>query len=378
MLIGLTFYAASSKIYFGHWYIIDLRYADLPVLTTLTSIFRASGRFFWPVGYFAIIAVVAVLAKSLTPPLALTGIALAGLIQWADIQPLVVGVRYGSKVHPELVDRAAFARAAASHSEFTLYPAYHCAREPDRDRLLQVQLIAARAGIPVNGAYLNRRQLDCSEAEKRFYGHIAADSVTLNPLIVMFRSAVLPSLPFTQAAAGFACRDAASVIVCSRDASDAAFTALGREPDVDPMPVERKLFVGEQGEGVPFLAIGWSTGDERSRWAQGPHTSIIGRLNKPICSAIVFEALVQPLSFGNYIVERAMVTLNGDPAGEITIAEGAPHVVRHKIPLGDRCIQDINIGLHFSNLQSLQQLKLNADVRKLSWLFSWFSVAGEH
>jgi Family of unknown function (DUF6311) len=391
LLVGLTLYAASSKLYIGHWYVGDLGYENLPVLSTLTSRLRSSGRFFWPVGYFAVIAAVTLLAKTLLTRTAVLAITAAVLTQWADVNLLIVLrgesaeradldldilKRKTAAASPDLVDRVAFTNAAASHSEFTLYPTYFCAGKTDRNKILQLQLIAARANIPVNAAYLYGGKLNCSEAGDRFVKNIAADSVTRNPLVVIFNRAVATQLSSSQAMAGFRCRDASGMIVCSRSAEDPAFVALGMpfRAEPQPLPVDKELSIGERGEAEPFLAAGWWSAEGPWRWGRGQETSIIGRLSKPICSGLVFKAMVAPLSSGPYAVDRAKVTLNGDAAGEIAMTERALHVIKHIIPLGDRCIQDVDIGLYFPDLRSPQELKINADSRKLSWMFQWISI----
>jgi Family of unknown function (DUF6311) len=394
LLTGLTFFAASSKAYIGQWHIGDLGYETLPVLDTVTSVFRSSGRFFWPVGYFAVIAAVALLARTVSAHTAAVATAAVVFIQWADINSLVVSKKVGAESadldlrkvwsgkakneSPNLVDRVAFSRAANSHSEFALYPTYSCAEETDQDKILQLQLIAARANIPVNGAYLSHGQTDCGEVRDRFVKNIAADSVTQNPLVVIFDRTVAAQLSSRRAMAGFNCRDGSGMIVCSRNATDPAFTALGMpfRTETAMLPVEEELSIGKQQKAEPFLAVGWWDPEGQWRWGRGEETSIVARLSRPVCSTLVFKAMVLPLSSGPYVVDRAKATLNGAAAGEITLTERAPHVMQHEIPLGERCVQDVDIGLHFSDLRSPQELKINDDPRKLSWMFQWISIGG--
>jgi len=380
VLIGLTLYAASDKLYLGHWYLGDLRYRSLPGLRTLTSVLRSSGRFFWPVGYCATIALVALFVRRTPLSLAITVLIAAVLVQWSDIRPLLAFTQINWQANPELIDRKAFASAAQSYSEFTLYPPAACAASiADRDVILQLQLIAGRAKIPVNAAFTNRGLPVCSEAENRFAVDIAADSVTPNPLVISLKNA-LPGPPtwlLTPATDGFSCREAATVIVCSKSPSNPEFARLGEKIKLIPLPVGKELSVAKQGAGAPFLGIGWSLADEQARWASGPDTTITGKLDKPICNTLIFRALVSPFSFGNYIVASAKMTLNDKEAGEVIVKGIGPQVFQHEVSLGDRCVDLVKIGLHFSNLQSPQQLGMNADVRNVSWLFQWFSVAGK-
>ena len=253
--------------------------------------------------------------------------------------------------------------------------------------ILQLQLIAGRAKIPVNAAFTNRGLPDCSEAENRFAVNIAGESVTPNPLVISLKSdradsraaylpyAWSPTLLVTQATEGYSCREAATVIVCSKSPSNPDFVRLGEEVKPTPLPVGKELSVAKHGAGAPFLGIGWSIADEQVRWASGPDTSIIGKLDKPICNTLIFRAFVTPLSFRDYIVAGAKMTLTDKEAVEVIVKGIDPQVVQHEVSLGDRCVDTVKIGLHFSNLQSPQQIGMNPDVRNLSWLFRWFSVA---
>jgi hypothetical protein len=282
------------------------------------------------------------------------------------------------RAKPELIDRRAFASAAQSYSEFALYPPANCMYQ-EREVLVQLQLIAAQAKIPAGAAYTNRGGPDCVEAESRFRHNIEAGSITPNPLVIALEPAwpwpptVLP----IEAAAGFICRENSRTIVCSRRADDAKFIALGKE--LEPpgfLPVGKELSVAKQGAGTPFLGVGWSLADEQLRWATGPNTVIIGTVGKPICNTLVFKALVMPMSFGDYFVGSAKLTLNDRDAGEIAVNGSAQQVVQRDILLGGHCINVIKLELHFSKLRSPKELGMNTDTRYVSWLFRWFSVAG--
>jgi hypothetical protein len=228
----------------------------------------------------------------------------------------------------------------------------------------------------VNAAFTNRGDTDCTEAEKRFSDNIAAHSVTPNPLVIALKNAWPQFLLTTRAIDGFSCREAPSVVVCSRNSADPIFVRLGKELKPIPLPVGKELWAAKQGSGTPFLGIGWSLAENEVRWASGPDTTIGGTLDKPICNTLIFRALVSPLAFGNYVVASAKLTLDDREVGEILLKGPSPQVVQQAIPLGDRCVNAIKLGLHFSKLRSPYDLGMNTDTRDLSWLFRWFSVAG--
>jgi hypothetical protein len=377
ILVGLTVYAVSDKLYLGQQYIVDLGYRKLPGLSTLTSVFRSSGRFFWPVGYCVLIVFIAIIARRFSRPVAAAVLLSAVLVQWVDMRPLLAVTRAGWQVKPELVDRKAFIEATKSYGEFVLYPPSACPVMSERDIIAQLQLIAAQAKLPVNAAFVNRGGPSCADAENRFSKDIAADAVTKNPLVISLKSAWSPTLLVTGATNGFTCRETVNLIVCGKNPIDPVFTRLGGEIRPIALGTQRELSAANQGAGIPYLGIGWSLADQYVRWASGPETTIAGRLEKPVCNSLTFKALVTPLSFGNYVAATAKLTLNDTEVGEISLSSPAQQLVQHTISLGGRCVDTIKLGLHFKDLKSPAELGMNPDVRKLSWLFRWFSVTGD-
>lgn len=377
ILVGLTVYAVSDKLYLGQRYLFDLGYRNLPGLSTLTSVFRSSGRFFWPAGYCALIVFIAVIARRFSRPAAATILLSAVLVQWIDMRPLLAVTRAVWQVKPELVDRKAFIEATKSYGEFVLYPPSACPVMSERDIIVQLQLIAAQAKLPVNAAFVNRGGPSCADAENRFSNDIAADAVTKNPLVIVLKSAWSPTLLVTGATNGFACRETVNLVVCSRNQSDPVFAKLGEQIRPVALGTQRELSAANQGAGVPYLGIGWSVADQHVRWASGPETTIAGRLEKPICNSLTFRALVTPLSFGSYIAATATLALNDTYVGDISLSSPAQQLAQHTIPLGGRCVDNIKLGLHFTDLKSPAELGMNPDSRKLSWLFQWFSITGD-
>jgi Family of unknown function (DUF6311) len=374
-LIGLTLFAASSKIYVGSWYVVDLRYETLPVLSLLTSVFRASGRFFWPAGYVLVIGAVVVLARSKMRRPALLLVPWIIMIQLIDISPLLSYVKAATSPRTAQID--SLTRAASAHSEIALHPIFHCARPSDRGNILQLQLIAARANIPVNGAYINRIDVNCPASRQQVLQKIDAESVTSNPLIVIFKDSFPASVLKDEAAADFACRDATFAFACSRQRDHPAFVALGGEIEPLRMPLGTQLGIGQGGSGLPFLGAGWSAAEGHFRWLDGDVASLIGLLEQSVCNTLTLHASVLPFSYGDYVVRHAKVILNGQSAGEITLPGPGSQVISHSIALGGRCTDTVKLELRFEDLRSPKDLGMNADPRRISWGVQWFSLTGD-
>jgi hypothetical protein len=372
-LVGLTLYAVSSKVYFGSRLVADLRYDDWPILNTLTSIFRSSGRFFWPVGYLLVIGAIAILARKVAQWAFVPLITVAILAQLWDIRPLLNHAWASSLPYAELIDRAKWARAMAAHDEVTIYPDYYCIDRQHHALVTQLQLTAALSRIPVNAAYINRKYSNCSGSVLK--GRLDSVSVTSNPLVVVFKNRMPVQLLKSDVAEEFACRDADFAFVCSRQSNAPAFVALGTEFHAPAIPLGAQLAVGEGGRGASFLEAGWSDPEGGRRWAQGRVTSIMGKLDQPVCQSLSFKALVYPLSKGAYMPRRAKVILNGEAAGQIVLQTPDEQVISHTIPLGGRCTEEVRLELQFEALRAPKDLGINDDPRRLSWMFVWFSLA---
>jgi hypothetical protein len=298
-------------------------------------------------------------------------------IQALDIAPLMRRTA-NAAVPRHVIDMEAWTKAAKAYGGFTLYPAYLCAPPRQGNRILQLQLVAARAGIPTNGAYTNRVQLDCPSARARTIDNLMAESVSPNSLVIAFKDSVPLQALQGKATAGLTCREGAFAFVCSPqgNANNAAFISLGPEFKMPETPLGTKLSVQERGSGAPFLSHGWSESVGQSRWAMGPVTSIYIHPSQPICETFVFEAMVVPFSSGGYRVRTAKVILNGEDSGRIDLGDASKQVVRSAIPLDGRCIKEATLELHFEGLRSPRELGLSWDARQLSWQFDWFSVSG--
>src|SRR5262249_10280455 len=86
LLVLFTLYALSTKVYLRSYRLLS--YSLPPFVDMVTGTFQSSGRFFWVVGYAILFATLtAVMSKPSWPGMLF--VALALLIQWVDVQPLV-------------------------------------------------------------------------------------------------------------------------------------------------------------------------------------------------------------------------------------------------------------------------------------------------
>ena len=162
-------YALSNQIYFGPQQILVLRYPT--ILEGLTSQFRASGRFFWTVGYSLVIFSMVVLYRGFGKRTFAFAVFLLVFLQLADL-----GDRYK-------VLRASVVRDSSQPMNFAMwdtrlgksvetlyfYPKFKCG-QPPHGTLLPVMRYAAERGLNLNTGYIARYTPDCHDVEREIAG----------------------------------------------------------------------------------------------------------------------------------------------------------------------------------------------------------------
>jgi hypothetical protein len=151
VLVALTLLAVSHKVGFGTRIVLDLG----PAPGVLEQ-FRASGRFFWPAGYVLLIGAMVLLAR-VAPVLCLV----AGLVQFADAQPLRAAIAGWAGQHPAWSVAAPALRAElARASSLTLLPSWPCVEKAGGDEtyalLLETLALASERAVPASTMYVAR------------------------------------------------------------------------------------------------------------------------------------------------------------------------------------------------------------------------------
>jgi hypothetical protein len=164
ILVLCILYALSNRIYFGD---IELISYPLPTWTTrLTGTFRASGRFFWPVGYVILFSVLVVVLRQawvrqhagISAGLLLTLLAM----QAADVQPLIHNIQLKAS-KPAVNDIAELSTVMNDVDKIFVYPAFGCGNdEPTLYWLFQ--RVAAQYGKLLNTGYIARLHPDCMKS----------------------------------------------------------------------------------------------------------------------------------------------------------------------------------------------------------------------
>lgn len=156
IMVGLVFYALSSEAWVGEWRVLSYK-IPYPA-NLLTETFRASGRFFWPVGFLLIALAVAALARSRRRwvPILLIGVV---AVQGADIRSLLHSVQAHASQAP-LYNFGQWRKALPGVAAIDVYPAYGCP-ELYKQPYAFLQLLAGEIGATINTGYLARTNASC-------------------------------------------------------------------------------------------------------------------------------------------------------------------------------------------------------------------------
>jgi hypothetical protein len=212
-LLALTLIAVTHRVGLGGTMLLDLG-----AVPGFLEQFRASGRFFWPVGLALAVGVVALLARGFAGR---AGVALAlglGLLQFADAAALRDELRRLVRQEaPWAVDAAALRPLLAESRQLTLLPSWFCSpaatraeRDEEQHRLLHLLALASERAVPVNTMYVARWKEPprCHDAE------LAAAPLGPGELRIILPTARARDLPRVPDAAR-ACRELGELLVCA-------------------------------------------------------------------------------------------------------------------------------------------------------------------
>ncbi|MBP0463971.1 hypothetical protein J5Y09_08615 [Roseomonas sp. PWR1] len=153
-LAGLTLLALSFRVGAGGAVLVDL--GDPP---GFLEQFRASGRFFWPVGLALLVGAAALLAR--LPRFGPVAVLALGLLQFADAAPNRAALAaWAGQRQPWTVEATPLRALLAEARSVAIFPTWPCVPKPDtlgdHGRQLQVLNLAAERGVTANTMYVAR------------------------------------------------------------------------------------------------------------------------------------------------------------------------------------------------------------------------------
>lgn len=266
-LLGLSVVALSNRIYAGHLLLLDL--GDEPWEKLFAPV-RASGRFFWPVGYALMIGAAVVVAKRLPRPAAVIVFAAAALLQFADTGPL----------RQRAADFLAGADAAppngmalpAGTTFVSVAPSSMCtASQQTLELSASLLLRAARAGWRLGGAFLARAPRGFSCDKERL--DAIESPLATGEARVMTTAESIAAIRLPNLGLAARCIKTGTVVICSREH---ALPSGNAAPEAGALP---RLDV-EAGklENIalrPLLSSGWLTDADGSIRSDGIYATLL-------------------------------------------------------------------------------------------------------
>lgn len=162
LLVMFFIYTLSCEIYFGAFKIASIHYPSF--MDSLVHQFRASGRFFWPVGYaIAIFSIVTVFRYAQKKKIVILLTAL--LLQVADLQQRQnIFIATTNRQTPQLIDLKHWKTTLGdSIKHIYFYPKFRCGKLPPHDTILPTMLYASQNALTLNTGYIARYQPDCND-----------------------------------------------------------------------------------------------------------------------------------------------------------------------------------------------------------------------
>jgi len=169
ILIIYATYALSNQIYFGSQKILTLSYPG--VLNGITSQFRVSGRFFWPVGYCIVIYVFVFLHRRLDSRTFVLAATLLTGLQLADLEDRYKIMRATAlRTSPQPMDYSKWDLAIRGDIKtLYFYPKFKCGSQPF-ETLMPVMRYAAERNLKLNTGYIARYSPDCQDVKSEIKG----------------------------------------------------------------------------------------------------------------------------------------------------------------------------------------------------------------
>ncbi|WP_242445013.1 DUF6311 domain-containing protein [Ectopseudomonas oleovorans] len=163
LMLGYSLYALSNQVYFGSTEVLVIRYPEF--LNGLTAQFRASGRFFWAVGYCVAVFSLLTLYRH-QGRIAFTAIVTVLVaLQLADLRPLYRALKEKiSTQTSQQMNYSAWDAALGVHIHtLYFYPKFKCGQYPPHDSLLPIMRYAGERHLNLNTGYIARYTPRCDD-----------------------------------------------------------------------------------------------------------------------------------------------------------------------------------------------------------------------
>ena len=177
VMFGYALYSLSNKVYFGNFLVAIINYPE--ILGAITSQFRASGRFFWPVGYAVIIFSFLSIYRYLSFRVFVAFVFAVVLIQIGDIKDRyylmksIANRKEVQRINPKEWD----VELGSGKKNIYFYPKFKCGKNSPHESLLPLMLYASKRGLNINTGYIARHTPSCDDVEAEIAASKPSESV---------------------------------------------------------------------------------------------------------------------------------------------------------------------------------------------------------
>jgi hypothetical protein len=181
IILSLFFiYSLSNNIYFQKSLVLSYEVPE--ILNRITNTFRASGRFFWTIGYCLIIFSILVFHKKGWGKSAYFKIFLLLLLvlQALDTRPYIKEARAAARgAGNEIVDFDLFDSVVNKETTETIYyyPYFGCEKSYVMHTLMPIMLYSSLSSININTGYIARYSRSCDDVAEEIKNSKPEDSV---------------------------------------------------------------------------------------------------------------------------------------------------------------------------------------------------------
>lgn len=362
-MIGLSLFALSNQIGFGAY---TFSYPLPNTIEGLASIFRASGRMFWPVFYTLVLLVLYLIVRGYRAPIAIGLLAVALAVQVTDTRIAWQSMRATKMLPPSSVwpspMRAPFWDSAAAHYKNirALMP------KNQSDQWQPIAWFAATHGLSTDAVYMGRMSPKALEqaqrdAQRRLSsGEYAADS-----LYILDDDALELAVKNVRSDTDLLTRVDDFVVLApgwKRCAQCLAMVDEGRS--MSALPLSQPGLVQRFNRQSRQLLKGWAAPESWGTWSEGTEAQIAVRV-APQSSAIVMDVLafVMPPN----LTQRVIVSIDGVEALSTRLTQVQDNLL--EIPLSAAAREKLQNGqaltlqIHLPDATSPRNLGLNDDAR---------------
>ncbi|KAE9649396.1 DUF6311 domain-containing protein [Pseudomonas sp. PB106] len=362
-LAGLWLFALSNQIGVGAQ---TFSYPLPDFALNLASIFRASGRMFWPVLYALILLVIFLLVRGFRPRLVVTFLLVALAVQIVDTRNGWMGLRQSKMLTPSSVWASPmvdpFWASAAAH-----YPNIRSLMPENQSPRWQVIAdFAATHGLKTDAVYLGRMSTKATNrARQNAQDMLGSGQYYADSLYVIDDSVLAEAARNVNSETDLLTRVDGLVVLApgwKRCAQCLPMHDEGRQmsPLVLMRPGQTLTFNYTQRQ----LVSGWSIPENWGTWSQGRRAQIDLRVT-PQARSIVLEvmAFVPP----QHPAQRVVVSLNGEQVlvTRLTQLHGNQLEIPISASIRRHLVDDdrLTLELQLPDAISPEQLGVNDDAR---------------